>query len=179
MQLLWRKPIGLSTVFLISLLIFVLAEMSIYAMGHPLICRCGYVKLWHEGVADLEVSQHLIDSYTAFHVAHGLLIYAAMWFFTRGPSLTSGVIISALFGALWEVLENTPMITNAYAKVTLVPSYAGDSLINSAGDMMATIVGFIAAARLPIWLAVLLFIAIGQLPHDRPWTVVAEFLLNY
>ena len=99
----WRH-IDLESVLLISLFVLLLVGAIIHAMDHPIICNCGYVKLWDGGVADPEVSQHFADWFTASHIVHGTLIYAAMWLITQGqPSLELELLISALFATAWEV----------------------------------------------------------------------------
>jgi hypothetical protein len=151
--------------------VFLLAGAILYAMGHPLICTCGYVKLWHGGLDGPEVSQHFIDWYTPSHVLHGIIIYFLMWAIAQDrPSVALGLLVAVSFAAVWEIFENTPFIVSSYAKTTVVRGYAGDSVINSVGDMSVTIVGFVAALRLPGWLTVMLFyFAVFFLPHDHPW----------
>jgi hypothetical protein len=46
------------------------------------------------------------------------------------------------------------------------PEYTGDAVVNSAGDMLATIAGFLATARWPHWVPVVLFFAGLLFPHD-------------
>jgi hypothetical protein len=76
----------------------------------------------------------------------------------------------------WEVIENTPFVVRSYAVSTQITGYTGDSVINSAGDMMATMLGFFAASFLPIWSPALVVFALNFLPHDRPWYLVQFFI---
>lgn len=153
--------ISLTTALLLSLLFIVAAEAINYAMGHPLICKCGYVKLWHAGRGDAEQSQHLTDWYTYSHVLHGIIFYWALTFLSRGYlSVAARLLIAVFIESAWEVFENTPFIINRYRTVTISRDYFGDSVINSVGDILAMMVGFLLASRLPTWVTIALLIGV-------------------
>jgi hypothetical protein len=142
---------------LAALKLSLMALSIIHAMGHPLICNCGYIKLFHAGLDDPEVSQHFIDRYTFIHVLHGITVYAMMRGITDDqPSIGLGVLISAGVAGLWEVIENTPLVVASYRMTTIIHGYAGDSVINSMGDMLATCLGFLIAAYAPTWLTAMI-----------------------
>jgi Protein of unknown function (DUF2585) len=171
------RVIGLPVLILIVLGSMIVVGAITHAMGHPLICKCGYIKLWHGGLLDAEVSQHLFDWYTLNHVVHGIVIYGVMWLLMRHkPSLTSGLIVAVLFASVWEIFENTAPIVHSFGLTTRVADYAGDSVIATIGDMLATLLGCVATAYLPIWCSVLLVVGSTLFPHDNPWFVTAIFL---
>ena len=129
-------------------------------MGHPAICKCGYVKLWHGGRGDSEISQHLADWYTYSHVLHGVIFYFLLWFIFRGRlSVAARLVIATLIEGAWEIFENTPFIINRYRSQTISRDYYGDTAINIVGDIVAMVVGFLIAARLPAWVTVVLLVA--------------------
>ena len=142
--------------------IIVAAAIAEYLMGHPLICKCGYVKLWHFDVQSAENSQHLIDWYTPSHIIHGFLFYWLLWLLSRWIPLSFGarLVLAVAIEASWEVVENTDWVINHYREMTISLDYYGDSVINSVMDILFMVLGFFMAAYLPVWLTVLIAIAL-------------------
>jgi Protein of unknown function (DUF2585) len=132
----------------------------LFAMDRPPICECGTVKLWTGAVNSAENSQQLADWYTFSHIIHGMIFYAgAHWLWRRwqlfdGAPTRWAFPIAVALEASWELLENSPLIIQRYRSVTANFGYSGDSIINSAADIVWMSLGFWIAARLP-WKATL------------------------
>lgn len=138
--------------------IVAVTALTLYLMGHPLICKCGYVKLWHGVPLSSENSQHLSDWYTFSHIIHGIAFYGLLSLLAR--RLPPGVrfVIAVLLEATWEVFENTPFVINRYRAATIALDYFGDSVLNSVSDIVSMMIGFFIARRSPVWVSVVLVI---------------------
>ena len=144
-------------------LVAVAGAMELY-MGRVPWCTCGYVKLWHGVVQSSENSQHLTDWYTPSHVIHGIGFYWLLWLIARRAPVGVRFVAAVLVEAAWEVTENTPMVIDRYRTATAALGYTGDSVINSLSDIAMMAVGFLAARKLPPWIAIALLVALELLP---------------
>ncbi|KXG85465.1 DUF2585 domain-containing protein [Agrobacterium bohemicum] len=138
--------------------ILLLQIVILYFMGRVPICECGYVKLFEPGVNTPGNSQHLADWYTPSHIIHGFLFYGLAWLLFRNRSIGFRLSIAVLIEAAWELLENSPIIIDRYRTATMALGYSGDSILNSAMDTVFMVTGFFFAARVPIWLTVVVAI---------------------
>ena len=143
------------------LVILAVMGLALYAMGQPLWCAGGEPWIWSSEVWSRHNSQHLLDPYTFSHVSHGLVLAIVLRVVLSAPTYRKrGFVIALVLEAGWELLENTDVVIRRYREATISLDYVGDSVANSIGDLLAMMVGYLAAERIPTWAAAAGFMAL-------------------
>ena len=155
-------------------MLLALLMIVLLLMGRPPWCECGYVKIWHGDAMSSENSQHIADWYTFTHVIHGFGLYGLLWLIGRRWSLELRFLLALLIEVGWEIFENTAFVIERY-RDTAAQGYYGDSVINAEVDVLAFIVGFALAARLPVWATIALAVVIEGL---LAYAIRDNFTLN-
>ena len=130
----------------------------LHLMGQPLWCKCGGVSLWSWDIWSSHNSQHFIDPYSFTHVLHGVIFCGLLYLLPRRVSEPSRFLTAVIFEAGWEILENSPTIIERYRATTISKDYFGDSIINSVGDLIACIVGYLLARQLGFRRSIVFFL---------------------
>ncbi len=142
-----------------------------YWAGRVLWCTGGYVKVWHGIVVSSENSQHISDWYTFSHIIHGFGFYWVVWRIGKRLPIGLRSVFALLPEAVWEVFENSRFVIERYRAATISLDYYGDSILNSVCDMLAMVLGFWLASRLPVWVTIVLTIimelVVGYLIRDN------------
>ena len=147
----------------IAALLLILAVIGILlAMGRPPICSCGEIALW--GAAGPRQSQMLADWYSPSHIVHGFLFYGALHLAARSWSVERRFLVALIVEATWEIIENTPAVIDRYREATIALGYSGDSILNNLSDIGMMALGFLAARKLPVWVSILIVLALELVP---------------
>jgi len=156
----WYQRISTGTGLLVGTAFIAVQALVLFAMGRPPICTCGYISLWGGIASGPEISQQITDWYSFSHVIHGFGLYFALWLIAPRAPVALRLILALAFEVSWEIVENTPFIIDRYRQSALAQGYFGDSVINSVGDTIASVFGFLLAGSLPAWGIVALTIAV-------------------
>jgi hypothetical protein len=115
---------------------------------------------WDGNIWGSENSQRVADVYSFSHVVHGILLYAFLWLIARKVPLRHRFLTAVSIEALWEILENSPLIINRYREATIALGYSGDSILNSCSDILMMSLGFLFASGTPALASVALVLVL-------------------
>ena len=116
--------------------------------GRLWLCACGSIQLWSGQICSANNSQHFLDPYSFTHVLHGFLFFWLIAWLLSRLRANWQLALAVAVEAFWEVFENTNVIIDRARSETAALGYNGDSVINSFGDILCCLIGFIVARRL-------------------------------
>ncbi len=128
--------------------VLVLTTLLLRGEGRLWICACGRFSIWAGKICSANNSQQFLDPYSFTHILHGILYFWMLIWIV--PRLTQSwrLWLSVTMAAAWEVFENSNFIINRYREDTAALGYTGDTIVNSLGDVLCAVVGFMIAQRL-------------------------------
>lgn len=138
---------------------FAAAALFLHLEGRLWLCACGSIRVWSGQVCSANNSQHFLDPYSFTHVLHGFLFFWLIAWLLRRFSLSEGwqLALAVAVEACWEVFENTNFIIDRYRSATAALGYNGDTVVNSFGDILCCLVGFVVARRLGLRRSLVVF----------------------
>ncbi len=128
--------------------------------GRLWICSCGYVLPWTDEYWGSNTSQHLLDPASFTHLLHGFVLCGLAALLAPRAPVAWRLWLAVTIEVGWEVLENSEFVIQRYREGTAAFGYHGDTVVNSAGDVLSCALGFMLARRLGFWRALAVFVAV-------------------
>ena len=150
-----------SLIFIIAtVLVVLLMIVFLRAQGRLLLCACGQFEIWTSDTCSSNNSQQLFDPYSFTHLLHGFLFFwlIALFFKRFTPSWQLWLVL--LLEGAWEVFENSRFVIDRYRTATAALGYQGDTIVNSFGDLIWAIAGFLLARQLGIRRSIIIFLLV-------------------
>jgi hypothetical protein len=101
--------------------------------------------------------QHLPDPASFTHLLHGFVLCALAALLAP---VAWRILIAVPIEVGWEVLVNSEFSMRRYREGITAFGYHGDTVVNSAGDVLSCALGFLLARRLGLWRALAVFVAV-------------------
>ena len=160
--------------------ILAVAAMSLTAalesmMGRKIWGTGGQAGFWSSDINSATNSQFMFDPYTSSHMLHGVLFYAFFWLIGRNWPLQLRLLLALVTECGWELLENSTFIIERYRAQTISLNYFGDSIVNSMCDVIAAVIGFMIARRLPVPVTIAIFVLVEV---AMAWAVRDNLTMN-
>jgi hypothetical protein len=138
-------------------LLFAATALLLRLEGRLWLCACGSIRAWSGQICSADNSQHFLDPYSFTHVLHGFLFFWLIAWLLPRLKANWQLVLAIAVEAGWEVFENTNFIINRYRSETAALGYNGDTVVNSFGDILCCLVGFVVARRLGLRRSLVVF----------------------
>jgi hypothetical protein len=139
---------------------FVATAILLRLEGRLWFCACGHLQAWSGQICSSDNSQHFLDPYSFTHVLHGFLFFWLIALLARRLRPGWQLALAIAVEAAWEVFENTNFIIDRYRSTTAALGYNGDTVVNSFGDILCCLVGFMIARRLGLRRSLIVFLVL-------------------
>jgi hypothetical protein len=136
---------------------FATAAILLRLEGRLWICACGKFLIWSGNTCSSDNSQHFLDPYSFTHVLHGFLFFWLIIWLGRRLTAHWQLALAVAIEVFWEAFENTNFIIDRYRSQTAALGYTGDTVVNSFGDILCCLVGFMIARQLGLVRSLLVF----------------------
>jgi hypothetical protein len=130
------------------------------AQGRLFLCACGQFEIWTSDTCSANNSQQLFDPYSFTHVVHGILFLWLLTLVFRRMARGWQFLLALALEAAWEVFENTSFVIERYRTATAALGYTGDTIVNSIGDLVCALAGFLIARQLGVRRSLILFVLV-------------------
>jgi len=136
----------------------VLAAIREHLQGRLWWCSCQQF-IWTSDAWSSRTSQLFLDPYSFTHILHGLAFAGVLALLARNLSTNWRLFTVVVIESAWEVIENSNAVIERYRQATASLGYQGDTVMNSMGDILSCVVGFMIARKLGWRWSILVFIA--------------------
>jgi len=136
-----------SKVWLVIAFVLTATVLQLHHQGRSWWCSCSGF-LWTSNAWGSLTSQTFLDPYSFTHLLHGLMFCGVLTLLVRGLPGRWRFCLAIAIEAVWELIENTNTVIQHYRAATAALGYAGDTVMNSLGDIMCCGLGFMIARKL-------------------------------
>ena len=140
--------------------VLLLMVVLLRAQGRLFLCACGYFEIWTSDTCSSNNSQHLLDPYSFTHVLHGFLFFYLVALLFKRLARSWQFVLAIALEAAWEGFENSSFVIDRYRTATAALGYQGDTVVNSVGDLLCAVIGFVIAMQLGFRRSLILFVLI-------------------
>ncbi len=137
--------------------ILLLMVVLLRAQGRLFLCACGHFEIWTGDTCSSNNSQQLLDPYSFTHILHGFLFFYLVTLVFKRLARGWQLVLAIALEAAWEVFENSSFVIDRYRTATAALGYEGDTVVNSAGDLLCAVIGFQIARQVGLRNSLILF----------------------